>query len=237
MKKALAIITARGGSKRIPRKNIKEFCGKPILAYSIQAALESEIFDEVMVSTDDEEIAEITRKYGAKIPFMRSNEKSDDFATTADVLLEVIAEYKKIGKEYDYICCIYPTAPFVTAEKLKNAAKLLENESVQSVVPVVEFSFPPMRGMHIRDEKLEFCFPEYALKRSQDIEKMYHDCGQFYFVNTKDFLREKKLVMLNTKALIVPESEVQDIDTPEDWKIAEMKYRLLKETQNEDWKS
>lgn len=225
----IAIITARGGSKRIPRKNIKEFCGKPIIAYSIQAALKAEIFDEVMVSTDDAEIAEIARTYGASVPFMRSSEKANDFATTADVLLEVIKEYKKIGKEYEYICCIYPTAPFVTADKLKNAVRILADTSVQTVMPVVEFSFPPMRGMHIRNGKLEFCYPEYATARSQDIEKMYHDCGQFYFIKTADFLKEKKLVMANTKAVIVPEREVQDIDTLEDWKIAEMKYRLLGE--------
>lgn len=229
MKKSLAVITARGGSKRIPRKNIKEFCGKPIIAYSIEAALKAGIFDEVMVSTDDEEIAEIAGEYGASVPFMRSKEKADDFATTADVLLEVIEEYKKIGKEYDSICCIYPTAPFITSDKLKNAMQLLADESVQSVMPIVEFSFPPMRGMYIRNEQLEFCYPEYALKRSQDIEKMYHDCGQFYFVKTVNFLKEKKLVMSNTKAVVVPEREVQDIDTLEDWKIAEMKYRLLRE--------
>ena len=224
----IAIITARGGSKRIPRKNIKEFCGKPIIAYSIEAALEARIFDEVMVSTDDEEIVEIAKKYGAAVPFRRSYENSNDYATTTDVLLEVINEYKKIGKEFSHMCCIYPTAPFVTSDKLINAMQLLQEKVVQTVIPVVEFSFPPMRGMYIRDNKLEFCHPEYAFTRSQDLEKMYHDSGQFYCVKVRDFLEEKKLVMPNTKAIVVSEREVQDIDTLEDWEMAEMKYRLLK---------
>lgn len=227
MGKTLAVITARGGSKRIPKKNIKEFCGKPIIAYSIEAALKSEIFDEVMVSTDSREIADIAIRYGAKVPFFRSEKASDDYATTADVLTEVLEEYKKNGKTFEYICCIYPTAPFVTKEKLQSAMQLLEDEQVQTVMPVVEFSFPPMRGMYIRDEKLEYAYPEYALTRSQDIEKMYHDCGQFYCVKVEDFSREKRLVMKNTKTIIVKEREVQDIDTYEDWKIAEIKYQMM----------
>lgn len=230
-KKSIAIITARGGSKRIPRKNIKEFCGKPIIAYSIEAARLSEVFDEVMVSTDDEEIAEIAKNYGAKVPFMRSAETANDFATTADVLYEVLTKYKKTGSEFELACCIYPTAPFVTSEKLQSAMRLLQEEETQTVMPVVEYSFPPMRGMYIRNEKLQYCHPEYALVRSQDIEKMYHDCGQFYCVSVVDFLQEKKLVMTNTKAIVVPEREVQDIDTNEDWIIAEMKYQLLKQNQ------
>lgn len=228
MGKALAIITARGGSKRIPRKNIKEFCGKPIIAYSIEAALQAGIFEEVMVSTDDEEIATVARNYGANVPFFRSKENANDFATTTDVLLEVIEAYKKIGKNYDAVCCIYPTAPFVTSDKLQKAMTLLDDEAVQTVMPVAEFSFPPMRGMYIREDRLEYCYPEYAMTRSQDIEKMYHDCGQFYCVKTDDFCRERKLVMPHTKAITVPEREVQDIDTFEDWTIAEIKYRLFR---------
>ena len=229
MRGAVAVITARGGSKRIPRKNIKEFCGKPIIAYSIEAALKSDCFDEVMVSTDDEEIAEIAKQYGAIVPFERSKENANDFATTTDVLLEVIDSYKRIGKEFSYLCCIYPTAPFITVNRLVDAMKLLKSGDIQTVMPVVEFSFPPMRGMYIRNEKLEFCHPEHAFTRSQDLEKMYHDCGQFYCINVSEFLKERKLVMPRTKGIIVPEREVQDIDTEEDWLIAEMKYQLLKE--------
>lgn len=226
MGKALAIITARGGSKRIPRKNIKEFCGKPIIAYSIEAALEADVFDEVMVSTDDEEIAEIAKHYGAKVPFMRSSDTANDYATTADVILEVLNEYENNDKQFELVCCIYPTAPFVTSKKLCQALELLQGD-VQTVMPVTEFSFPPLRGMHIIDGGLEYAYPEFALKRSQDLEKMYHDCGQFYALKVADFLQEKKLVMSHTKAIVVAESEVQDIDTLEDWKIAEMKYQLM----------
>ena len=226
---SIAIITARGGSKRIPGKNKKDFLGKPILTYSIEAALKSGVFDEVMVSTDDEEIADIARKAGASVPFYRSAETANDFATTAQVLNEVLEEYAKQGREFEYLCCIYPTAPFITAEKLKEAMELLKEPGTDSVMPVVAFSFPPLRGMYIRDEKLEYCYPENALKRSQDLETMYHDCGQFYCINANRFMETGKLVMENTKAIIVPEREVQDIDTPEDWMIAEMKYRLMNE--------
>lgn len=227
MSRAIAIITARGGSKRIPRKNIKEFCGKPILAYSIEAAIQSGVFDEVMVSTDDEEIAEIAKMYGAKIPFMRSAETSNDHATTADVLREVLEEYKVRGIMFDKMCCLYPTAPFATAEKLRRAMEILDDSRTQSVIPVVEFDFPPMRGMYIRNEKVEYVYPQYELTRSQDIEKMYHDCGQFCVVRVEDFLQEQKVVMKNTKAIIMRKNEVQDIDTYEDWKLAEIKYQLM----------
>lgn len=225
---AIAVITARGGSKRIPKKNIKEFCGKPIIAYSILAALEADIFDKVMVSTDDGEIAEIARSFGAEVPFLRSAETSNDYATTADVLLEVLKGYAKEGQSYDKLCCIYPTAPFVTAEKLRSAMNLLAEPDTDSVVPVTSFSFPPMRGNYVREGKLSYCYPEYANMRSQDIETMYHDCGQFYCVKTEAFLKFKKIVMENTKAIIVPEREVQDIDTIEDWVMAEMKYQIMK---------
>ena len=147
----IAIITARGGSKRIPRKNIKEFCGKPILAYSIEAALASGLFDTVMVSTDDEEIAGIAKEYGAEVPFYRSEATSNDFATTNDVLLEVLAEYEKRGEQYDVACCIYPTAPFVTSEKLKDATKRLEDSDADTIIPVVAFSYPPQRAMIVEN--------------------------------------------------------------------------------------
>ena len=177
---AIAIITARGGSKRIPRKNIKEFLGKPIISYSIEAALKSGLFEEVMVSTDDEEIAQIARKAGASVPFMRSINTSDDFATTDDVLLEVLDDYEKIGKTFEYMACIYPTAPFVTPEKLSEAIRLLKEHRATGVMPVVPFSFPPQRGMVVSEGRLAYCYPENAMKRSQDLETMYHDCGQFY---------------------------------------------------------
>lgn len=225
--KNIAIITARGGSKRIPKKNIKEFCGKPIITYSIKAALESGVFDEVMVSTDSEEIANIAREYGAKVPFMRSEATSNDFATTADVLTEVIEEYEKVGKTFDYMCCVYPTAPFVTGEKLKNAMNTIVEKKAQTLMPVVEFSFPPQRGMVIRGEKLGYMYPEFALSRSQDLEKMYHDCGQFYCMEMESFKASKKVVMEDTVPFVVREMEVQDIDNMSDWEIAEIKYQAM----------
>ena len=221
----IAIITARGGSKRIPHKNRKEFCGKPIIEYSIEAA----IFDTVMVSTDDNKIAEIAKNAGAEVPFMRSAETSNDYATTADVLMEVLEKYKERGIRYENACCIYPTAPFVTGNKLRRAMDMLVNEKKDSVMPVVPFSFPPLRGMVINDGKLEYKWQEYAMKRSQDLEEIYHDCGQFYVFRVKSFEKEKKLVTDNTAGMIISELEVQDIDNETDWELAEMKYRLLKE--------
>ena len=224
---AIAIITARGGSKRIPRKNIKEFCGKPIIAYSIEAALESGVFDEVMVSTDSEEIAETARQYGASVPFMRSEKTSSDYASTADVLEEVLNGYKKLGKEYDLFCCLYPTAPFVTAARLAEAMECFVSSGADSLMPVVRFSFPPQRALLIREGKLSYQYPENEKKRSQDLEPVYHDCGQFYFCRTGVFLREGTVVTGNTVPFIIPEEEVQDIDNMSDWLIAEAKYKVL----------
>lgn len=225
----LAIITARGGSKRIPKKNIREFCGKPILAYSIEAALESGLFDHVMVSTDSEEIAEIARKYGAEVPFFRSETTSGDFATTNDVLAEVLEEYEKRGMHFDVACCIYPTAPFVTAEKLKTAVAQLESNDADTLIPVVSFSYPPQRAMVVENERLVFKYPEYLDSRSQDLQSHYHDVGQFYVFRTDRFAVNKKLMVGDILPFIVSELEVQDIDNLTDWKIAEMKYRFMTE--------
>lgn len=227
--KSIAIITARGGSKRIPRKNIKEFCGKPILAYSIEAALQSGLFDEVMVSTDDEEIAEIGKRYGAKVPFFRSEKTANDFATTNDVLLEVLEEYEKRGEHFDVACCIYPTAPFVTAEKLKNAMELLLASDADTLIPVVAFSYPPQRAMVVEDGRLVFEYPQYIDARSQDLTPHYHDVGQFYCFRVAPYKINKKLMLGNILPMVISELEVQDIDNLTDWEIAEMKYRLMTE--------
>lgn len=222
----LAMITARGGSKRIPRKNIKEFCGKPILAYSIEAARSSGSFDEVMVSTDDPEIAEIAKKYGASVPFFRSEATANDYASTDDVIMEVLRTYEERGEHFDNFCCIYPTAPFVTGERLKQAMDLLADSD--SVMPVVPFSYPPQRGLLISEEGfLKRQFPEYALARSQDLQKIYHDCGQFYACRTDVFFKEGTTDVKGQVPLVLTEMEVQDIDTLEDWEIAEIKYRRL----------
>lgn len=225
--KSVAIITARGGSKRIPRKNIRPFLGKPILEYSIEAALQTELFEEVMVSTDDTEIAQIAQQAGAKVPFFRSEETANDFATTADVIAEVLTAYVQTGKEFQAACCIYPTAPFVTANMLSTAMQLLEQERADCVIPVVKFSFPPQRGVVINQGRIVPKWPENMTKRSQDLEPLYHDCGQFYCLNVERFLQRKAIWMEHAVPLIQEERYVQDIDTLEDWALAEMKYKLL----------
>ena len=223
----LAIITARGGSKRIPKKNIRPFLGKPIIAYSIEAALKSRIFDEVMVSTDSQEIADVAIKYGAKVPFFRSAKNSDDHSTTAEVIEEVLLEYQKQYKEYDYVCCLYPTAPFITKERLKEAWQLLKQEHADSVLPVVPFSHPIQRSFKIdSDQNLKMNWPENVNARSQDLPSAYHDVGQFYFIDVKKFLIQKKMFMNNILPIIISELEAQDIDNEEDWQIAELKYKL-----------
>lgn len=228
MSKSIAIITARGGSKRIPRKNIREFCGYPIIKYSIDAAIKAKCFDEVMVSTDDAEIAEIAQKFGANIPFMRSEKTSSDFTSTADVIEEVLNEYKNLGIEFDYACCIYPTAPFINAEKLNKGFNLLEQTGADNVIPVVKFSYPIQRALKIENSKLEMIWSENLNKRSQDLMPAYHDAGQFYWFNVQQFLKTKLFFSEYCVPIEIPETEVQDIDNEEDWTIAEIKYKMIK---------
>lgn len=223
----IAIITARGGSKRLPKKNIKDFCGKPIIAYSIEAALQSGCFNEVMVSTDSEEIASIAVQSGASVPFLRTKETSNDFATTADVIQEVLIKYAELGLTFDYFACIYPTAPFVTEKKLADAYRILQESGADALLSVVKFSFPPQRGLIIKNGCVGFQFPEYERSRSQDLEPVYHDCGQFYLCRTDEFMKRHTLILPQTLPFIVSEEEVQDIDTISDWHIAEAKYRFL----------
>lgn len=231
--KKIAIITARGGSKRIPRKNIRDFLGKPIMVYSIEAALKAECFDEVMVSTEDEEIAGIARQAGATVPFFRSEATANDYASTADVLEEVLGEYKKRGQNFELGCVIYPTAPFVTARKLKEAMDILQKEEADSVLPVVRFSFPPQRAFAASGGFIRFAYPEYSKTRSQDLEPLFHDSGQFCCFRTAVFLERRTLVTERTYGLEMPESEVQDIDSLEDWRLAEIKYNMMKERVHE----
>lgn len=223
----IAIITARGGSKRIPHKNIKDFCGKSILAYSIEAAKKAGIFDTVMVSTDSPEIAEIAVQYGAAVPFMRSESTSNDHAPTAEVIREVLMKYAENGVAFDQFCCIYPTAPFVTAHKLRKAANMLAESDADSLLSVVAFSFPPQRAFILRDGIIQYQYPENARLRSQDLETIYHDAGQFYFCKTKAFLEQNTLITRKSIPFIMPEEEVQDIDNFSDWRLAELKYQLF----------
>jgi len=229
----LAIIPARGGSKRIPRKNIREFCGKPIIAYSIQAAMDAGCFDQVMVSTDDNEIAEVAKKWGASVPFLRSAGTATDYATTADVLVEVLNEYRGRGRTVDLGCCLYPTAPFVSPERLKTAHQLLsQDKSVKVVFPVARFSYPIQRALRLVDGKVSLFNPEHAQTRSQDLEPSYHDVGQFYWFRASEFLESPSLMGPGTAGILLPEWQVQDIDNESDWIVAEMKYRLLQQRES-----
>ena len=231
--KSIAIITARGGSKRIPKKNIKEFCGEPMIAYSIKAALDAGIYSEVMVSTDNEDIATIAKHYGANVPFMRSDKTASDNATTRDVLMEVLSEYEKRNQTFDDMTCLYPTAPFVTAQKLNEAMKLFHESNCSLLIPVVRFSYPPQRAYVINDGKLSFKWEEYRYTRSQDLEPFYHEAGQFYCYKIQDYLSANGAIKDNIIPYILPELEVQDIDTEEDWKMAEVKYMMMRETSHE----
>ena len=229
-KKSIAIITARGGSKRIPGKNIRPFLGQPIIKYSIDAALQSGCFDEVMVSTDDPAIADLAKKFGATVPFLRSTSTSGDFSTTVEVLEEVLLDYKKKGKNFDYCCCLYPTAPFINSEKLIEASRLLKETNADGILPVTRFSYPILRSLKIENGLVKMNWPEHLNSRSQDLPPAFHDCGQFYFLKCETVLNKKKLFTDLTVPMEIPESEVQDIDNEEDWKIAEAKYSILKKT-------
>lgn len=224
----LAIIPARGGSKRIYKKNIRSFFGKPIIAYSIEVALKSMLFDEVMVSTDDSEIAKIATSYGAKVPFLRSCKNANDEATTFDVIEEVILKYKSIDRKFDFTCCLYACAPFITSQKLHSSFEILKSKQYDSVLPVVAFGYPIQRAVKINnDHKTSFFFKKFSRTNSQDLEKSYHDVGQFYWMNTEKCILKKDIITNNTGSIIVSEIEVQDIDTELDWKLAELKYELL----------
>ncbi len=229
----IAIIPARGGSKRIPRKNIKPFLGKPIIARSIELALQSGIFSEVMVSTDDEEIAHISREYGAQVPFLRSPANSDDHATTVSVLLEVLQRYKEAGSSFSYGCCIYPTAPLLDIKNLKEAFNKLQEEECNTVFPVVKYSYPIWRSLKIEEGLASMFWPEYQQSRSQDLPPAFHDAGQFYWFQVDKLLYNKALFTDNSGVIVLDELQVQDIDSPSDWQLAELKYQLLHKAKNE----
>jgi len=223
----VAIITARGGSKRIPRKNIRPFLGKPIIAYAIEAALQSGLFEEVMVSTDDAEIADVARRCGALAPFVRSVQNANDFATTTDVLLEVLADYEQIGRSFEFGCCLYPTAPFVTETLLRQAFGKLTAESFDTVYPVQAFGFPIQRAVGLDETgRVRWLQPEHQQTRSQDLEKAYHDAGQFYFFKTASLLENRQLISANSGSIVISEMQAHDIDTEEDWKVAEFKWKI-----------
>jgi len=223
----LAIIPARGGSKRLPGKNIRLFLGKPVIAYSIQVAKESGLFDEIMVSTEDRQIGEVAKEYGAALPFWRSAETADDHATTSDVLQEVLESYRQLGMKFDLVCCIYPCAPLVTAARLGEAVEQCLTQDLDSVFPVVKYGHPIQRAFILKDGLVKMCYPEHMFTRTQDLDPAYHDAGQFYWLNAEAFARQKSLVMSRSGAIVLSEMEAQDIDNITDWKLAEIKYQLL----------
>ncbi|MEM4248024.1 MAG: pseudaminic acid cytidylyltransferase [Candidatus Nanoarchaeia archaeon] len=224
-KKILALIPARGGSKRIPRKNIRLFADRPIIEYPIKAAIKANCFTEIMVSTDDAEIAEFAKQAGAKVPFFRSEVNSGDHAIVNDVIAETLAEYEKQGQYYDYLCCILPTAVFISPEQFSKSLKVLVDGDYDAVIPIVKYSHPIQRAFKIEEGKLLMLYPENFRKRTQDLESFYYDSGTFYWLNVSRFLQKKATLTDNTGAFEIPESECRDIDTEEDWRLAEMLFK------------
>lgn len=225
----LAVIPARGGSKRIPQKNIRVFCGRPIIGYSIQAALESGVFDRVVVSTDDEEIAAVARQCGAETPFLRPAALADDHTGTLPVIRHAIETMRDQGAKFGYVCCIYATAPFIKPSDLSRGLNILQGSGAEYAFTATSFAYPIHRALRIMPSGRVAMFqPENYYKRSQDLEEAYHDAGQFYWGMTNAFLREVPLFSGHSVPILLPRHQVQDIDTLEDWKHAELMYRSWK---------
>ncbi|MGP1449657.1 MAG: pseudaminic acid cytidylyltransferase [Wolinella sp.] len=220
----IAIIPARGGSKRIARKNIRDFCGLPIIAHSIVIAKESGIFSRIVVSTDDNEIASVAEKFGAEIPFMRPSELADDFTGTIPVVAHAISALEAFKAN---IACIYPTAPLLSQESLKDALALLENGALYSF-GAVQYDYPPQRSFALSGNSPRMLFPNHFSTRSQDLEPIFHDAGQFYFAHARTWMENRAIFTPDSRAVVLDAMRVQDIDTLSDWEIAEMKYKLLK---------
>ncbi|WP_295700974.1 pseudaminic acid cytidylyltransferase [Helicobacter mastomyrinus] len=229
----IALIPARSGSKRIPHKNIKLFCGKPIIAYPIQTALESSIFDEVIVSTDSQAIAQIAQEYGAKVPFMRPKELSDDFTPTSSVAAHAIRMLHL--KSDDMLCVIYPTAPLLQIDTLKEGLEsLLKDNSKQFSFCAVMYEYNPMRSFYIRDDGIEMLFPAQYLIRSQDLEPLFHDAGQFYWGRASAWIENLPIFAPHSHAIVVSPYQAQDIDVLADWELAEMKYKIAYDKLEQD---
>jgi len=230
MKNAIAIIPARGGSKRIPKKNIKEFFGKPLIVYSIEAALKSNLFKKVIVTTDDEEIATIAKKYGAEVPFLRPKELSDDFTGTTDVVNHAINYLENLGEKYEYICTLYATAPFLQSKYLIEGYETLQSSDAVNTFSSTSMPFPIQRTFKLDENgRCKMFTPEYYMTRSQDLEEAYQDAGQFYWTNRERQKRTENTVVFSEISIpiILPRHLVQDIDTLEDWKRAEYMYEAI----------
>jgi pseudaminic acid cytidylyltransferase len=225
----ICVIPARGGSKRIPKKNIKDFLGKPIVAYSIEVALNSKLFDKVIVSTDDESIAKVAKEYGAEVPFFRPEELSDDFTGTADVVKHTINWFLEQDVEIDYVCCIYATAPFVKQQYLEKGFEKLKCSGKLFAFSVVSFAYPIQRAIKIKRDKISMFYPQYLTYRSQDLDESYHDAGQFYWGTPEAFLNDEKVFSEKSIPIVIPRHLAQDIDTLEDWHNAELMYKAAKD--------
>jgi pseudaminic acid cytidylyltransferase len=228
--KILCVIPARGGSKRITRKNIRTFIDRPIISYSISTAILSGIFDRVMVSTEDKEIADVARRYGATIPFMRSPETADDFTGIAEVLIETIHRLNEMGENYNIVCCILPTSPLLDSDRILNSVRILESEnSTDAVLSVAQYDSPIQRALKKNsDGTIDMLWPENRLIRSQDLEPRFFDAGQYYTLRTEVLLNSRSVFPPNTKPDVLDNRMVQDIDNLDDWELAELKYKLLK---------
>lgn len=224
----LCVIPARGGSKRIHKKNIKQFCGKPLIVWSIEKAIESGCFDRIIVSTDDIEIANIAKNNGAEAPFIRPKELSDDYKSTNEVISHAIKFQIKNFKRPSLVCCVYPTAPFVQTKDLKHGLEILKNNKVDYVFSVTTFAYPIQRSFRMtKDQKIEMFWPEYLYSRSQDLEEAWHDAGQFYWGIADSWLENKPIISKNAKVIHLPRYRVQDIDTYEDWERAEWMFKVI----------
>lgn len=224
----IAIIPARGGSKRIPRKNIKEFHGKPLIAYSIEAAIESKCFDRIIVSTDDNEIAEVARRYGAEVPFIRPAEIANDYATTMDVIEHALSWLIQNGESIKYVCCIYATAPFISSMAIRTGFDVIVKDNFNYAFSATSYPFPIQRAVKIdNDGTIHMFMPEHMNTRSQDLEEAFHDAGQFYWGRSVAFLDKLPVFSSTSFAVILPRETVQDIDTLEDWSNAELMYKVL----------
>ncbi len=224
----LAVIPARGGSKRIPRKNIKPFCGKPMIAWSIEAARSSGCFDRIVVSTDDLEIADVARIHGADVPFMRPEELSDDYTGTIPVIAHAIQWHQQHDVSPEEVCCIYATAPFVTAADLQHGLQRLNNSGADYAFSVTSYAFPIQRAVRIgANGRVEMFYPEHFNTRSQDLEEAFHDAGQFYWGRASAWLAGKPIFSSAAAPVVLPRHRVQDIDTAEDWIHAELMFQAL----------
>ncbi|TLD81549.1 pseudaminic acid cytidylyltransferase [Helicobacter sp. MIT 05-5293] len=229
--KKIAIIPARGGSQRIPQKNIKDFCGMPIIAYPIHTALESQLFDEVVVSTDSELIAQVAKNYGASVPFLRPKELSDHFTPTIPVITHAITALNLASE--DLVCCIYPATPLLKADSLKRGfQELIECPHKMYAFCAVEYDYNPYRSFYVKDNEINMLFPQHQNTRSQDLDTLFHDAGQFYWGRVKAFMTNLPIFAKHSSAIVLKNYQVQDIDTPDDWAMAEIKYKIQSKSES-----